>query len=352
MPLYYNPDDDIQKSVISTPFIPATTGKKGKKQKEKETKTKPKGRLRGTLRRRGTDGTRPTGKKGRLANQDRELQSMVEQNTSPTKPASSRTTLEGRALPASTKEPDKKGRTRQVTSRTGRITTPKGTPKPKAKPKAKPKDKPKDKKSKKPKNWVNPNKRKPQIVGGGEGQGEARAAYLKQHGHSTTRGTLNTVNQSLDTIQGTFQGMLTVLKLNRAPHKTSRKLTTEGEHSGKGVRGGNTQFEGTQVMERNRGGRTVIRDPTGKPKERKAGKLNYQTNIGAASTLKTYSFNSLNTSLDLLKSIFDEQAANRGNPKPRITNTGRSGKGSRGGDTQTQPKALGESKEDQKIMQS
>ena len=172
--------------------------------------------------------------------------------------------------------------------------------------------------------------------------------------------------KSLDTLQGTFQGMLTILKLNRAPHKTSRKLTTEGEHSGKGVKGGNTQFEGTQIMERNRGDRTVIRDPTGKPKERKAGRLNYQTTTGGASTLKattcrlwkTELNDTFNTLLDNFQHLYKDyetdkfnEAEGKGKKKP-ITNTGRSGKGSLGGDTQATPSALGTTRSDQQVMQS
>lgn len=172
--------------------------------------------------------------------------------------------------------------------------------------------------------------------------------------------------KSLDTLQGTFQGMLTILKLNRAPHKTSRKLTTEGEHRGGGVKGGNTQFEGTQIMERNRGDRTVIRDPTGKPKERKAGRLNYQTTTGGASSLKSATcplwkaelndtFNHLLDNFqDLYKTYEDDkfnEAEGKGK-KPKITNTGRRGRGSLGGDTQKQPKAIGESRADQAVMQS
>jgi hypothetical protein len=172
--------------------------------------------------------------------------------------------------------------------------------------------------------------------------------------------------KSLDTLQGTFQGMLTILKLNRAPHKTSRKLTTEGEHSGTGVKGGNTQFEGTQIMERNRGDRTVIRDPTGKPKERKAGRLNYQTTTGGASTLKattcrlwkTELNETFNNLLDNFQHLYKDyetdkfnEAEGKGKKKP-ITNTGRSGKGSLGGDTQATPSALGTSRSDQTVMQS
>ena len=172
--------------------------------------------------------------------------------------------------------------------------------------------------------------------------------------------------KSLDTLQGTFQGMLTILKLNRAPHKTSRKLTTEGEHSGKGVKGGNTQFEGTQIMERNRGDRTVIRDPTGKPKERKAGRLNYQTTTGGASTLKATTCrlwkaelnDTFNTLLDNFQHLYKDyetdkfnEAEGKSKKKP-ITNTGRSGKGSLGGDTQSTPPAMGTTRSDQQVMQS
>jgi hypothetical protein len=213
------------------------------------------------------------------------------------------------------------------------------------------------KKTPKPEGWVNPNRHKPKVViGSGEmnltttGGSEGYKAHQKEMQEKHTRKRIdNQAKKSLDMIQGTFQGMLTVLKLNRAPHKTSRKLTTEGEHSGKGVRGGNTQFEGTQVMERNRGGRTVIRDPTGKPKERKAGKLNYQTNIGAASTLKTYSFDSLDTSLDTLKALGDNERYNK-KKFPKITTDVK--KLPKGGDDSRTPKALGESRADQQVMQS
>ena len=65
--------------------------------------------------------------------------------------------------------------------------------------------------------------------------------------------------------------------------------------------------------------------------------------------------NTFNTLLDnyqsKYKTIFDERAANS-SPAPKITNTGRSGKGSIGADTTKKPKAMGESKEDQAVMQS
>ena len=90
--------------------------------------------------------------------------------------------------------------------------------------------------------------------------------------------------------------------------------------------------------------------------------LNLQTRIGDAAEksvcplIKTELNGAFNNLLDeyqsKYKSIFDEQVANRGNPKPKITNTGRSGKGSLGGDTQKKPKAIGESKDDQAVMQS
>ena len=170
--------------------------------------------------------------------------------------------------------------------------------------------------------------------------------------------------KSLDTLQGTFQGMLTILKLNRAPHKTSRKLTTEGEHSGKGVKGGNTQFEGTQIMERNRGDRTVIRDPTGKPQERTTGRLNYQTTTGGASTLKattcrlwkTELNDTFNTLLDNFQHLYKDYETDKFNEaegkgkKQKITTDSR--RGAHGGDTQAQPKAIGESRSDQQVMQS
>lgn len=202
---------------------------------------------------------------------------------------------------------------------------------------------------------------------GGAGRVRAGSALGRSTGKHTPQKKQQKIKikKSIDTLQGQLQGMLTVLKLNRAPIKNTRRGKVVGEQSGKGVKGGNTQFEGTQIMERNRGDRTVMRDPTGKPKERKAGRLNYQTTTGAASALKSVcpliktelngAFNNLlDQYQSKYKSIFDEQVANRGNPKayPKITNTGRTGKGSLGGDTQKKPKAIGESKEDQQVMQS
>ena len=192
MPLYYNPNDDIQKAERLTleQHIAAQRARK-----------KPKTQV-------------PASQKPRVSQKERiRRQAEETKRLETTNPE-----LTGRKA-----VPTKTGVGEKVLVKNPIKTPPKA--KPRAKPKAKPKDKPKDKpktkpkakpKAKpKPKDWVNPNKRKPQIVGGGKGQGEARAAYLKQHGHSTTRGTLNTVNQSLDTIQGTFQGMLAVLKVGK-----------------------------------------------------------------------------------------------------------------------------------------
>jgi hypothetical protein len=249
--------------------------------------------------------------------------------------------------------------------------------KPKAKPKS-PTGTAQPQKKKQPTKKVKPTKEKPSFDKylSEQTPSNARNAIDNASGRGNTSGRITSrdsytssgrrTRKSLDTLQGTFQGMLTILKLNRAPHKTSRKLTTEGEHSGTGVKGGNTQFEGTQIMERNRGDRTVIRDPTGKPKERKAGRLNYQTTTGGASTLKATTcrlwktelnetFNTLLDNFqDLYKTYEDDkfnEAEGKGK-KPKITNTGRRGRGSLGGDTQATPPAMGTTRSDQQVMQS
>ena len=88
------------------------------------------------------------------------------------------------------------------------------------------------------------------------------------------------------------------------------------------------------------------RKQEGKPevKEVKTGdRFNLQRRLGTANTLQK----ALELIEELSKSIFDEQVANRGGKKYPITNTGRSGKGSLGGDDTVKPKAIGESQEDQ-----
>lgn len=147
--------------------------------------------------------------------------------------------------------------------------------------------------------------------------------------------------KSLDEIQGFLQGMNHVIKREEG-FKTR-------------VTGTNLD---TKMRQQKQEGK--IRD---KPKEVKTGNnFNLQTRIGDAAEksvcplIKTELNGAFNNLLDQYqskyKSIFDEQVANRGNPKPKITNTGRTGKGSLGGDTQKEPKAIGESKEDQQVMQS
>ena len=147
--------------------------------------------------------------------------------------------------------------------------------------------------------------------------------------------------KSLDEIQGFLQGMNHVIKREEG-FKTR-------------VTGTNLD---TKMRQQKQEGK--IRD---KPKEVKTGNnFNLQTRIGDAAEksvcplIKTELNGAFNNLLDQYqskyKSIFDEQVANRGNPKPKITNTGRTGKGSLGGDTQKKPKAIGESKEDQQVMQS
>ena len=197
----------------------------------------------------------------------------------------------------------------------------------------------------KPEGWVNPNRRKKQVVigsgkmnltstGGSEGYKAHQKEMQEKHSRVTAE---NQSKKSLDMIQGTFQGMLAVLKTDG--FKT--RIT-------------NTNLD-TKIRQDKKEGK--IRDT---PREVKTGTAyNLQSRIGNASgkvteksvgVVKTYSFDSLNKSLDSLKSIFDEQVANAGKKKYPITTDSR--RGAHGGDTQKKPKALGESRADQQVMQS
>ena len=199
----------------------------------------------------------------------------------------------------------------------------------------------------KPEGWVNPNRRKKQVViGSGKmdltstGGSAGFKAHRKEMEEKHTRKRIeNQSKKSLDMIQGTFQGMLAVLKTDG--FKT--RIT-------------NTNLD-TKIRQDKKEGK--IRDT---PREVKTGAAyNLQSRIGNASgkvteksagVVKTYSFDSLYTSLDLLKSIFDEQVANAKEGKKKYPITTDSRRGAHGGDTQRKPRAIGESRADQALMQS
>ena len=178
-------------------------------------------------------------------------------------------------------------------------------------------------------------------AGGGMGNVDPYGTQARGAGKRFGAQGSGSKKKSLDEIQGFLQGMNQIIK-----REEGFKTRVTGTDLGTKIR--QDKQEGS------------IRS---KPKEVKTGNnFNLQTRIGDAAEksvcplIKTELNGAFNNLLDeyqsKYKSIFDEQVANRGNPKPKITNTGRSGKGSLGGDTQKKPKALGESKEDQAVMQS
>jgi hypothetical protein len=203
------------------------------------------------------------------------------------------------------------------------------------------------KKTPKPEGWVNPNRHKPKVtIGSGRsasermnltstGGGTAYDKFQKEQQEKHSRKRIeNQEKKSLDIVQGTFQGMLAVLKTGGFKARvTGVDLNSKMRH---------TTNESGQ--------RTV--------KEVPAGSLNLQSTIGAGSEkrrkptgklIKTYSFNSLDTSLDTLKALGDNERYNK-DKFPKITTDAK--KLPKGGDDSRTPKAIGESKRDQKVMQS
>jgi hypothetical protein len=198
------------------------------------------------------------------------------------------------------------------------------------------------KKTPKPEGWVNPNSRKPKVViGSGKmnltttGGSEGYKAHQKEMQEKHTRKRIdNQAKKSLDIVQGTFQGMLAVLKTGGFKARvTGTNLGTKMRHTN------------------NESGKRKV-------KEVPAGSLNLQSTIGDASEkrrkttgklIKTYSFNSLDTSLDTLKALGDNERYNK-KKFPKITTDVK--KLPKGGDDSRTPKAIGESKRDQQVMQS
>jgi hypothetical protein len=148
--------------------------------------------------------------------------------------------------------------------------------------------------------------------------------------------------KSLDEIQGFLQGMNQIIKNEQSTQArmTGNNLDTKMRH-------------------------TTGEDGKRKVKEVKTGdRFNLESRIGDAATKATCplwkaelndTFNHLLDNFqDLYKTYEDDkfnEAEGKGK-KPKITNTGRRGRGSLGGDTQAQPKAIGESRADQAVMQS
>jgi hypothetical protein len=149
--------------------------------------------------------------------------------------------------------------------------------------------------------------------------------------------------KSLDEIQGFLQGMNQIIK---------NEQSTQARMTGNNLN--------TKIRQQKQEG--SIRD---KPKEVKTGdKFNLETRIGDAATKatcrlwKTELNDTFNTLLDNFQHLYKDyetdkfnEAEGKGKKKP-ITNTGRSGKGSLGGDTQATPSALGTTRSDQQVMQS
>jgi len=150
--------------------------------------------------------------------------------------------------------------------------------------------------------------------------------------------------KSLDEIQGFLQGMNQIIKNEEA---TQARMT-----------GNNLDTKIRQQKQEDK-----IRD---KPKEVKTGNsFNLQDRIGdpalrkaTCRLWKTELNDTFNTLLDNFQHLYKDyetdkfnEAEGKGKKKP-ITNTGRSGKGSLGGDTQATPSALGTTRSDQQVMQS
>jgi hypothetical protein len=150
--------------------------------------------------------------------------------------------------------------------------------------------------------------------------------------------------KSLDELQGFLQGMNQIIKNEEA---TQARMT-----------GNNLD---TKIRQQKQEGK--IRD---KPKEVKTGdSFNLESRIGdpalrkaTCRLWKTELNDTFNTLLDNFQHLYKDyetdkfnEAEGKGKKKP-ITNTGRSGKGSLGGDTQATPSALGTTRSDQQVMQS
>jgi len=149
--------------------------------------------------------------------------------------------------------------------------------------------------------------------------------------------------KSLDEIQGFLQGMNQIIKNEEA---TQARMT-----------GNNLD---TKIRQQKQEGK--IRD---KPKEVKTGdNFNLESRIGDPATKATCRLwkaelnDTFNTLLDNFQHLYKDYETDKFNEaegkskKQKITNTGRSGRGSLGGDTQATSSALGTSRSDQQVMQS
>ena len=148
--------------------------------------------------------------------------------------------------------------------------------------------------------------------------------------------------KSLDELQGFLQGMNQIIKNEQSTQArmTGNNLDTKMRH-------------------------TTGEDGKRKVKEVKTGdRFNLESRIGDPATKATCRLwkaelnDTFNTLLDNFQHLYKDyetdkfnEAEGKGKKKP-ITNTGRSGKGSLGGDTQATPSALGTTRSDQQVMQS
>jgi len=149
--------------------------------------------------------------------------------------------------------------------------------------------------------------------------------------------------KSLDEIQGFLQGMNQIIKNEESTQArmTGNNLDTKMRHT--------TGEDGKRkVKEVKTGDRFNLESRIGDPALRKATCRLWKTELN-----DTFNY-LLDNFQDLYKTYEDDkfnEAEGKGK-KPKITNTGRRGRGSLGGDTQKQPKAIGESRADQAVMQS
>ena len=149
--------------------------------------------------------------------------------------------------------------------------------------------------------------------------------------------------KSLDELQGFLQGMNQIIKNEESTQArmTGNNLDTKMRHT--------TGEDGKRkVKEVKTGDSFNLESRIGDPALRKATCRLWKTELN----------DTFNTLLDNFQHLYKDyetdkfnEAEGKGKKKP-ITNTGRSGKGSLGGDTQATPSALGTTRSDQQVMQS
>ena len=226
------------------------------------------------------------------------------------------------------------------------------TTKPKAKPKS-PTATAQPQKKKQPTKKVKPTKEKPSFDKylSEQTPSNARNAIDNASGRGNTSGRITSRDsytssgrrKSLDEIQGFLQGMNQIIKNEESTQArmTGNNLDTKMRHT--------TGEDGKRkVKEVKTGDRFNLESRIGDPALRKATCRLWKTELNET-------FNTLLDNFqDLYKTYEDDkfnEAEGKGK-KPKITNTGRRGRGSLGGDTQATPPAMGTTRSDQQVMQS